>query len=82
VLSTDERSLILQRELAIRTTVGWRVELLTPTSATVVRYPPRANHALHPVLSVITCGLWLPIWLLVAIIDGSRSVRRQIVMVD
>jgi hypothetical protein len=62
--------------------VGWRVELLTPTQATIVRYPPRASHALHLVLSVLTCGLRLPIWLLIAIIDGSRSVRRAIAMVD
>ena len=82
VLSTDERTFVLQRELASRTAAGWRVELLTPTSATVVLYPPRSNHALHFVLSVLTCGLWLPVWLLIAIIEGSRGVRRQIVMVD
>jgi hypothetical protein len=82
VLSTDDRMFVLQRELASRTAVGWRVELLTPTSATIVRYPPRSNHALHFVLSVLTCGLWLPVWLLIAIIDGSRSVHRHIIMVD
>jgi hypothetical protein len=82
VLSTDERTFVLQRELASRTAMGWRVELLTPTSATIVQYPPRSNHALHLVLSVLTCRLWLPVWLLIAIIDGSRSVRRAIVMVD
>jgi hypothetical protein len=37
---------------------------------------------LHFLLSVLTCGLWLPVWLLIAIIEGSRSVRRHIIMVD
>ena len=26
------------------------------------------NHALHLVLTVLTCGMWLPIWLLVTIL--------------
>lgn len=82
VLSTEERTFVLQRELASRTAVGWQVELLTPTSATIVRYPPRANHVLHVVLSFLTCGLWIPIWIVVAVIEGSRRVRRYIVMVD
>jgi hypothetical protein len=43
--------------LASPIAVGWRVELLTPTSATIVQYPPRTNHALRFVLSVLTCGL-------------------------
>src|SRR5260370_41851998 len=54
-LSTDERTFVLQRELASRTAVGWRVELLTPTSATIVQCPPRANHAVHFVLSIFQC---------------------------
>jgi hypothetical protein len=28
------------------------------------------NHALHLVLTVLTCGLWLPIWILVAILGS------------
>ncbi|MGN6334434.1 DUF2510 domain-containing protein [Mycobacterium sp.] len=29
------------------------------------------NHALHAVLTLLTCGMWLPIWILVAIFSGS-----------
>ena len=29
------------------------------------------NHALHAVLTFLSCGLWLPIWILVAIFSGS-----------
>lgn len=27
-------------------------------------YGPRCNHALHATLTVLTCGLWSPVWLL------------------
>jgi Na+/H+ antiporter NhaD/arsenite permease-like protein len=32
-----------------------------------------ANHALHAVLTFLSCGLWLPIWILVAIFDRPSS---------
>jgi hypothetical protein len=31
------------------------------------------NHALHAVLTLLTCGLWLPVWILVAIFGGGSS---------
>ena len=31
------------------------------------------NHALHLILTVLTCGMWLPVWLLIAIVSGSSS---------
>lgn len=31
------------------------------------------NHALHLVLTLFTCGLWLPIWLIAAIFGGGGS---------
>jgi hypothetical protein len=31
------------------------------------------NHALHLVLTLFTCGLWLPIWIVVAIFSGGSS---------
>jgi hypothetical protein len=31
--------------------------------------PPRApfNHLLHLVITIFTCGLWLPVWVILAI---------------
>jgi hypothetical protein len=36
------------------------------------------NHGLHAVLTLLTCGLWAPIWFIIAI-AGSRKmqVRQQ-----
>jgi hypothetical protein len=30
------------------------------------------NHVLHLLLSVVTGGLWLPIWLLITVLGGGR----------
>ncbi|AGR46450.1 hypothetical protein ODIN_35 [Mycobacterium phage Odin] len=35
--------------------------------------PVRTNHAMHLVLSLITCGMWLPVWVIVAMINSSRT---------
>ena len=35
------------------------------------------NHVLHAVLSIFFCGLWLPVWIIIAITDsGKRSFVR------
>jgi hypothetical protein len=31
------------------------------------------NHALHAVLTLFTCGAWLPIWIIIAIVDAGQS---------
>ncbi|MFC4602626.1 hypothetical protein [Rhodococcus kronopolitis] len=28
------------------------------------------NHTLHLILTLVTCGLWLPVWILCAIVQG------------
>ena len=30
------------------------------------------NHSLHLLLSVFTLGLWLPVWLVVALVSGEK----------
>ena len=30
------------------------------------------NHGLHLILTLLTCGLWLPIWILMIIVNGGR----------
>jgi hypothetical protein len=53
--------------------VGWPVYQPPPP-------PPRPyviegpNHALHFVLTLLTAGLWLPVWLIIAI-DNRKKIR-------
>ncbi len=45
-----------------------------PAVAVAVSTGGGTNHALHAVLAVLSCGLWLPIWILCAVFStGSRS---------
>jgi hypothetical protein len=45
----------------------------TPSVAVAVSSGGGANHALHAVLTFLSCGLWLPTWILVAIFDSGRG---------
>ena len=60
------------RDLAFR---GWQVETVDGARAIVATGAP-VNHILHLLLAVFTCGLWLPIWLLLIALGGVK--RRQI----
>ena len=40
--------------------------------------PKRTNHILHLLLSIVTAGLWLPIWIIVAIVNAFRNKEETI----
>ncbi|WP_078323655.1 DUF2510 domain-containing protein [Mycobacteroides salmoniphilum] len=40
-----------------------------PAPVIVVRPEVRVNHLLHLILTLITCGLWAPIWIIMTIVD-------------
>lgn len=37
----------------------------------VVAFKPGTNHILHLILSLITGGLWLPVWLILVLTRGG-----------
>lgn len=55
-----------------------RVESVTPYTAVVVT-GRRVNHVLHLLVSVLLCGLWLPVWLLISVGGGEK---RHVLTVD
>lgn len=57
---------------------GCRIESQTPTT-TVLLKGERVNHVLHLLLTIITAGLWLPIWVLIA---ASGGVKRKVVRLE
>lgn len=65
----------LSRDIAVS---RGRVESVTPYSAVVVT-GQRVNHVLHLLISVLLCGFWLPVWLLVALTGGEK---RHVLSVD
>ena len=44
-----------------------------PSVAVAVSAGRGTNHALHLILTLLSCGLWLPIWIVLAIFDTSGS---------
>ena len=70
--SVDSRSEALARKVAQECARGGRVEQQTAYQATIV-YGGNPNHVMHAILSLVTLGLWLIVWLLVAI--AARPAR-------
>ena len=78
-VSDDVRSRNLQAAIAhdVAATAG-RVETVTPFTAVLAVGRP-VNHVLHLLVSVLLCGLWLPVWALIAASGGER---RSVLTVD
>jgi hypothetical protein len=51
---------------------GWRVELETPEFTQLVYERPRVPVWAHLAMSVVTVGLWLPVWAWTALLHGVR----------
>lgn len=68
----------LESIVADRIAQGWRLESRTPTIAVLAR-GKRPNHLLHLVLSLLTFGLWVFVWMTVASWAGVRrcTIRLQ-----
>jgi hypothetical protein len=75
----EQRAALLSQTVATQVAAGWRVESQGPISAILVTGTP-VNHVLQLLLTVFTCGLWAPIWLLLAL--TSRERRAQVAVDD
>jgi hypothetical protein len=67
--SEEERKVILTRHVAQQVANGGRVELHADFDA-VIAFGKSPNHILHLLLSIITAGIWLVVWLLLAVTGG------------
>lgn len=69
-----DRTAILQAVLVQYTGSNVQVVAQSPYSATLVN---RANpqHVLHLILTLLTCGLWLLVWLIVAASTHDTTMR-------
>lgn len=43
---------------------------------TTVRYGG-ANHALHAVLTALSCGMWAPVWIIAALVQRPQTVAMH-----
>jgi hypothetical protein len=68
---------LLDAEATRWTAVGYRIETRLPGQIVLIK-GKKPNHILHLLLSVLTLGVWLVVWLLIAIMGGER---RQVVAI-
>jgi hypothetical protein len=74
----EQRRNALAQNLQQAVRKGWRVESQTEYQANLVK-GHRTNHILHLILSIVTLGLWLIVWLIVAL---TNKEKRRVVTVD
>lgn len=72
-LTADARQSILDRRLLAAVREGAEITSRSDFSA-VLRYGQPVNHVLHLILSVLTFGIWLFIWLLLVLGNRRRVV--------
>lgn len=68
----------LARAIAEETSRGWRVESQTEFQVVLVK-GKNHSHLLHLILTLLTLGLWLVVWIPLAIFGGEK---RAVVSVD
>lgn len=74
----ERRAALAQRLQYIVNVDHARIESQTDYQAVVVTGKP-TNHILHLLLSIFTLGLWIPVWIILAIVGGEK---RRIIAVD
>ena len=78
IRSAEERKSLLRDFVVSKVATGSRVELQDDFSA-VLANGTKPNHILHFILSILTAGIWLIIWLFIAL--GSKE-RRTVYKID
>lgn len=71
-LSEQQRTAILQRALVEYTGASSRVAAQSPTTATLV-VGNGPNHVAHLLATIFLCGLWLPVWIIIAATSQPKT---------
>ena len=69
--STEERKAILQQKIIQHVGLGYKVETQTDFQV-VLSHGGKVNHIMHFILSILTAGFWLIIWLLLAMFSRRK----------
>lgn len=71
-IELEVRQKILQEQIMAHAAKGWTVLSQTQTQASLSKGKD-TNHVLHLILSLITFGLWIPVWIVVTIAAGKKT---------
>ncbi len=78
VLTDSQRKQLAENRIAQYLKGGWTVERVGDFQF-VVTYVNRVNHVVHAILSLLTAGFWLLVWLFLAL---TRKTTRMTVRVN
>ena len=79
-MSDRERQDRLQQAMASLAGAGRQVTPLGPFQFQIVNPGTTVNHVLHLLITLFTCGLWVVVWIVLAL--SQRPENRQLVVVD
>jgi hypothetical protein len=76
--TSEQRKEALARQIQTVAAQGYRIETQSDFQAIAVRGKP-VNHVVHGIASLVTLGLWLIPWLIIAVAGGEK---REMISVD
>jgi hypothetical protein len=74
----EQRQAILRQVVQDAVAHGGRIQYADQFSAVVV-YGHPVNHVLHLLITILLLGLWLIVWLIIALTGGEK---RELISVD
>ncbi|TLF74034.1 DUF4234 domain-containing protein [Nocardia cyriacigeorgica] len=77
-VSLEHRQQVLMMAVSAQTAQGSQVLSMTQTSAVMLKID-QTNHILHVLLTIVTFGLWLIVWLIQM---NTAKIRRYQIYVD
>ncbi|MGI5223710.1 ComEA family DNA-binding protein [Actinoallomurus sp. CA-142502] len=72
-LPPDRLRAILGNAIMRQVARGWRIESQVDSQA-VMATGGDVNHAAHLLISVLTCGAWVPVWLIIGLVNSEKRV--------
>ena len=73
-----ERKSILRNHIVKQVALGGRIEIQEDFSAVLI-WGKKPNHILHLILSLVTFGFWIIVWLLLGM---SMGISRRLYTID
>lgn len=77
VATPEQRRRNLANALQMDVAAGWRVESQTDESAVLVKGGV-TNHTLHLILTILSCGMWGLVWLIMVVVNQRKAVVLRV----
>ena len=72
ILTDQQRKGVLTSFIQTQTSKGWKLVFRGDFEAQLIKGKP-TNHVLHLILSIITLGFWIPVWICVSLFAGQKE---------